>query len=64
MRERKKSKGNRRQWCFSDIKAQSEALEMKENVWMNSFGGIMGKIRANAKPLMLALHHYRKSKHC
>lgn len=36
---------------------------MKATVWMNSFGGIMGKIAANAKVLMLAKHHYNKSNH-
>lgn len=38
-------------------------LKMKANVWMNSFGGIMGKITANAKVLMPALHHNSESKH-
>ena len=61
--KRKKSKDNRRRWCFSGIKAQSEAFEMKANVWMNSFGGIVGKIAANAQVLMPALHHNGEWKH-
>lgn len=31
--------------------------KMKANVWMNSLDGIMVKVAANAKVLMLALHH-------
>lgn len=48
---------------FSGINAQRDAFKMKANVWMNSFGGIVGEVEANVKVLMSALHLNSKSKH-
>lgn len=51
------SKANRWRCCFSGIKTS------KANACMKSSGRIQGKIAANAKILMPALHHYSTSKH-
>lgn len=43
--------------------SSEKSFQNESMFWMNSFGGIMGKIAANAKVLMPALHHNSDSKH-